>query len=270
MMEKSRVLSRESGVSETVGFMIIFSIVLTGIAIITVYGYPALMQEQQNANVKNMEKNMLVLQSDLKSLTFKSVPYQETAIQVSGGTLKVDPVENPPDPVQDAHFSLVLASNPSIPEFYLGDLRYESTDGQTTVTLENGAVHTRDWSSPNGSAMLAAPSWFYDYQTGTYVIQMIELEASLNLAQTGIGVVKMELVPSISPPYPPILLTAGDSIWYNPSQENTYKIAWNNYLRRPELNLIETTPGSGIFNFNVTGDPKKLVIKQYTVKVLSL
>jgi hypothetical protein len=250
----------ERGVSETVGFMIIFGITLTGIAMVTLYGYPALLQEQQNSNIKNIEKTMLVLQSDLKSLTLKGIPYQETAIQVNGGTLKVDPSTL-------AHFTLNLAAPPAPPDYYLGELRFESSDGQTTVSLENGAVHVREWSSPNGSAMLATPSWYYDYDpiTGkeTYVLQIIKLEASPALAQTGIGLVKMEL----SEQLPPKTWDLGpaDTIQYIPSNEYRYDVAWENYLRQQDLNLTETVPG--VFTFN---NGAKLVIKEYKVKILSL
>jgi hypothetical protein len=73
-MKERTLLSRESGVSETVGFLLVFGIVVTGIAMVTLYGYPALMQEQQNANVRNMERTLIILQNDLKSLAYKNVP----------------------------------------------------------------------------------------------------------------------------------------------------------------------------------------------------
>ena len=85
-------IMNDSAVSEVVGFIIIFGIMLSGIALITLYGYPMLLQEQQNTNIRNMERNMILLQSDVNSLVYKSVPYKETTMQVSGGTLSVDPV----------------------------------------------------------------------------------------------------------------------------------------------------------------------------------
>ncbi len=78
-----------SGVSEAIGFIIILGIVVTGIALVTLSGYPLLLEQQQNANVRNMEKNMIVLQSDANLLTYKGVPYRETSMQVSGGNLQV-------------------------------------------------------------------------------------------------------------------------------------------------------------------------------------
>jgi len=78
--ERGRGLD-DKAVSESIGFIIIMGIMLTGIAMVTLYGYPALVQEQQNTNIRNMQRNMIVLQNDLKGLTYKNVPYQETMLQ---------------------------------------------------------------------------------------------------------------------------------------------------------------------------------------------
>jgi hypothetical protein len=68
--------SGDGGVSEAIGFLLIFTIVIMGIALVTLYGYPMLLQQQVSADEKIMEKNMIVLQNDVKSLTYKMVPYK--------------------------------------------------------------------------------------------------------------------------------------------------------------------------------------------------
>ena len=77
------------GVSESIGFMLIFTIVIAGIALVTLYGYPLLLQQQLGAEEKIMEKNMIVLQNDMKSLAYKTVPFKETALKIGGGSLTV-------------------------------------------------------------------------------------------------------------------------------------------------------------------------------------
>jgi hypothetical protein len=269
----------EGGVSETVGFILIFGIVMAGIGIVTLYGYPMLMQEQQNTNIKNMEKNFLVLQSDLKSLTFKNVPYQETAIQVSGGTLSIERMENPPDSGR-AHFQIDIPDLAVHSSFFPGELRFISNDGTVTLTLENGALQTVYWSSPNGSAMLANPSWYFDSETNTLVIQLIQTNASEYLAQTGIGTVKMELI--ASSPLPCAMgcdVTNKDvEISYHKNSEWDYHIAWKNYFSGSEFNgiMFENPPNSGTYQLDTIDDGgndefvKNLVIKTYYIKFLSL
>jgi len=69
-------LINNKGVSETVGFIIIFGIVITGISLVTLLGYPALLNQQQEANIRNMEKNFIVLQVNANNLAYKNLPYQ--------------------------------------------------------------------------------------------------------------------------------------------------------------------------------------------------
>ncbi len=256
-MNDGRKIQRDEAVSETIGFLIVFGIALTGIALVTMYGYPALMQEQANANIKNMQKNMIVLRNDITGLAFKNTPYQETNIVVSGGTLYVkgQPGATP---------NFIITNGPNSTSFYPGEIWYESVEGQATVALENGAVHVRYWSSPSGSAMLSKPRWFYD--NGTYVIDMIRVNASSDMSNTGIGTVKMIRVD----PSPPIIWTIDNTsptrIQYNHNIERSYKVAWSNYFSEPELHM--TPSGSGY----LMNDPaaKTLIIKQYNLTVLSI
>ena len=108
-----------SGVSETIGFVLILGMVITGIALVTLFGYPMLLSEQANANVRNMEKGMIVLQNDIKSLAYKSVPFKETTLQVSGGSLTL----NKPNPRSS---SFTVNYGGQIGPFYPGDLEYQS------------------------------------------------------------------------------------------------------------------------------------------------
>jgi hypothetical protein len=75
----------DRGVSEAIGFILIFSLIIAGIGLVTLYGYPLLLQQQVGADEKIMEKNMIVLQNDMKSLAYKTVPFKETALKIGGG-----------------------------------------------------------------------------------------------------------------------------------------------------------------------------------------
>lgn len=245
-----------SGVSEAVGFIIILGIMLSGIGLITLYGYPMLMQEQQNTNIRNMERNIIVLQNDLKSLAYKNVPYQETMLQVSGGTLSIDS-----DGGLDSRF---YVDNTSVNQsFSTGGIAFNSQDGTTTIFLENGAVHTRMWSFSEGSAMLSDPRWFYDEAADTFVMTFITMNATQNFSQTGIGTVSMRLtaVKQIDATAP-----AGQKIkvTYAPDPKFNFKTAWTNHFNSPGLKM---SPVSG--SYELPADIT-LIIKQYNVTVLSL
>ena len=80
--------THEDGVSESIGFLLIFTLVIVGIGLVTLYGYPLLIQQQVGADEQIMEKNMIVIQNDMKSIV-ETVPYKETSLKVGEGTLTV-------------------------------------------------------------------------------------------------------------------------------------------------------------------------------------
>jgi len=255
---------RECAVSETVGFIIIFGIVMTGIGLVTLYGYPMLLQQQAEANVKNMQKTMIVLQTDINSLTFKNVPYQETAIQVAGGTLSVKEVPNP-----KPYFEIQIPSEPPI-IVYPGKLRFVSEDGATIIALENGAVITR-YPGITGSYMNAEPRWYYDETTETFVITLIRIVGDQDFGQTGIGTVAIELSDSQENTYS---IPAGPSVnitYFNDYENDDFYRAWEMYFQNPDLSMSDkgsSEPYS--VSYKLAPSVDKLVIKTVNMTVLSL
>jgi hypothetical protein len=261
--------NHESGVSETVGFIIIFGIVMTGIGLVTLYGYPMLLQQQAEANVKNMQKTMIVLQTDINSLTFKNVQYQETAIQVAGGTLSVKDVPNP-----KPYFEIQIPSEPSV-IVYPGKLRFISEDGATIIALENGAVITR-YPGISGSYMNAEPRWYYDETTNTFVITLIRIVGREDFGQTGIGTVAIELSDTNPPHDNRYSIPAGSSVnilYHNDLPNDDFFRAWEMYFQKPDLQLSESTGNNPPFDLNYEFSPSvdsTLVIKTVNMTVLSL
>ncbi len=227
-MKKEKKTWKESGVSETVGFILIFGIMLTGIALVTLYGYPALLDTQQNANVRNMERNMISLQSDVNSLTYKAVPYKETTMQVSGGVLSV----KRPDPAS----SFIDISNSSgliVSNFSPGSVHFLSESGDIRIALENGAVVKMQH---GGSVMLSEPRWFYDEREKILVITLIQVNSSAYLAKSGISTVQMSIEPykifagnnSHDESYP---IPTTINFNYTPGE---FTGAWKNYMEKVE------------------------------------
>jgi hypothetical protein len=273
MVKRNTTKSDEHGVSEAIGFMLIFTIVIAGIGLVTLYGYPLLLQQQLGADVKIMEKNMIVLQNDIKSLAYKTVPFKETSLKIGGGSLTVYNSSYSP-----ASSSLNIYDHSFTP----GELRYESVSGQTDISLQNGAVVMRPRVS-NGSVMLSEPRWFYDLNPvtnkGTIVINLINITSTNILAKEGIGTVQMTLgdtnytyVQDVNPV----------DIVYTPDPGLNgldYSVAWDNYVRKtfdnqPGLTFSPgaTMPGTGSpLSYRLTGsDPLTLVIKEYEVQIKTI
>jgi len=251
----------ERGVSESIGFMLIFTLVIVGIGLVTLYGYPILLQQQVNTDKRIMEKNMIVLQNDIKSLTYKSVPYKETSLKVGGGMLTVYNTLFSPT----SSSFIISYGGPSTITFHPGQLQYESVNAQQNVAIENGAVINRP-TSGSGSVMLAEPRWFSDFDPitskTTSVIYLIGMNSTNIMSQTGVGTVRMQLSETN---YTEIPVTGNTiTVTYTPDTTNDFSVAWRNYFIN-SLKLHEMSPG--VYELPATDT---LVIKRYDIMVKGL
>ena len=239
--------------------------VIAGIGLVTLYGYPLLLQQQTSADEQIMEKNMIVLQNDVKSLAYKTVPYTETSLKVGGGTLTVYNTSDSSSSSTIRIFDDV--GNNYITGYHSGELRYESISASRDISLQDGAVVSRDLIQ-NGSVMLAEPRWFYDSPTNTMVVNLVGINSTDILALTGIGTVQMELGDANFTSYTirgnPVKLD------YTPDPLQDYSIAWDSYftnsvkmVRNPGTRRSRK-PGAVYLPFDLTR-PGTLVIKQYDV-----
>jgi hypothetical protein len=227
----------ESGVSEAIGFMLIFGMVIVGIGLVTLYGYPLLLQQQVGADEKIMEKNMIVLQNDVKSLAYKTVPFKETSLKIGGGSLTVyNSSYSPPSSTIEINNGVVASYLPPYTlgtKFTSGELRYESVSSQTDISLQNGAVVLRpriNQGSTNGSVMLAEPRWFFDNNTNKMVINLIEFTSDTIMSKEGIGTVQMSLTGE--PYYNETIVSFNQNITliYTPDATQDNSVAWDNYI----------------------------------------
>ncbi|MDP3396396.1 MAG: hypothetical protein Q8S57_07010 [Methanoregula sp.] len=269
MTGKNYRISCTAGVSESIGFLLIFTIVIAGIGLVTLYGYPMLLKQQTSADEQIMQKNMIVLQNDLKSLAYKTVPYKETSLKIGGGALMVYNSSYTP-----ASSTIKIYDQNNIVYvnvFQSGDLLYSSDSAGTDISLQNGAVVKRQHAE-QGSVMLAEPRWFYDSETKTMVINFVNLTSTGIMAKTGVGTVQMVLgearfQKTDTPP-----LATPVYLEYTPDPVQDYSIAWNNYFTNPSLGmtLLSGTPGTGTMLKYQLPDTTTLVIKQYEVNIKSL
>jgi hypothetical protein len=282
--------TNEYGVSEVIGFILILGIVITGMGLVTLYGYPILLKEQQNANIKNMERNMIVLQNEVKGLAYKSVPYRETTMQITGGTLGVVRPNCPTCSVNDlnlpgqSYFNISKSgtnipfniADPGSTRFYPGLLLFESSPTAAIIGLQNGAVVTNGFSDTGGSTMLSDPRWFLDdvnatTPTRTLVLSMIQISADEGLSKNGIGNVQMG-VSELYPPQDIALANETVAITYFDGGEG-YSTAWQNYFNDPQ---VFTTTSPYFAPCSVTGsaltipDVSRIIIKTYKIDILSL
>ena len=253
----------DKAVSEAIGFILILGLVLTGIALVTLYGYPVLVKEQSSTDVKNMERAMIVIQNDMKSLCFKNVPYKESTLQVSGGTLEVIDASSYQGSIE------ISIGGSHVKQFSPGALIYRSDRSTEVITLENGAVMTRQEGAA-GSAMLAEPRWFCDVDPTTnkktFVIYLMNISADERMAKSGMATVRMKLNSSSTQAMP---VSSGEKVTveYNSGSSGDYKVAWKNYLTSPTVGM---KPKDGFQNTYEISGVNKLVIKEYEIQILGI
>jgi hypothetical protein len=258
-----------SGVSEAIGFLLIFTMVICGIGLVTLYGYPMLLEQQTNADETIMQKNMIVLQNDVKSLAYKTVPYKETSLKIGGGSLILyNASYSPPSSTIKIYDNL---GNDYLVGFHSGDLRYESAGAQSDISLQNGAVVKKS-TVTEGSAMLAQPRWFYDGATNTMVVNLISLNSTGLLSRAGIGTVQMQMGET---KYQTVTIASGNEFFldYTPDTGGQdYSLAWENYFtQNGNMRYVSTTGSTKKYAFITNaGTPPTLVIKQFDVWIKSL
>jgi hypothetical protein len=269
--------SDNNGVSEAIGFIIILGIVVTGIGLVTLSGYPMLLEHQQNANVRNMEKNMLVLQSEENLLTYKGVPYRETSMQISGGNLRVvnpNPSGSGPG---DSNFVINVyesdiagnsASQVISKRVYPGLLEYSSDSANEIIALQNGAVVTNGFSETGGSTMLSEPRWFLDNNDGnnTLILSLINIKSEGYLSATGIGTVQMSVIQENTTDISNSSVPYNVDLMYNYGADG-YLDAWRNYFNNKQVfGTTSSVPPSTPLTVSIK-NVDRVVIKNFTITV---
>ena len=270
---KTDMWKDESGVSEAIGFILVFTIVILGISIVTLYGYPVLADARISSDEKIMEQNMIVLQNDIKILTRNNVPYRDTTIGVSGGSIFVT---NSTEAESEGceHFTLTYFNTTSgaveNTTYYPGSLEFVSDEGTTVVSVANGAVVKRQLDQ-DGSSMVSDPRWFYDETEGTLVIFMTDLASPRPMTLGGIGTIQMAMLDAplvVDHNYINYDGVARDvKIEYQADPDDDFSRAWQSYLTAPyivEGGFTEVSPDTYQLNVN------RLVIKEYTVEILGI
>lgn len=276
------VRTGEDAVSEAIGYILIFTITVIGIAMITVYAYPLLLQSQAHADEISAEQTMLTLRNDLRALTFGNVPYRETTVRIAGGSLELIPAADSADKFV-LEYPQASGGGYVTLDFESGELRYSQnavTGGGTAVfSLENGAVLKREKGAA-GSLMAAEPRWYFDADdgenSGTLVIIMTKLEGERRYSSGGIRDIRLSMTTAPEIADEDYVTARGGhaplgaqtiSLEYIPDRENDLSKGWENYLTG---GIAGCLAGGGFKKSGtkyVFDNVKRLVVKTYTITV---
>lgn len=152
MIPRSRTKTEDPGsraVSEVIGFIIIFGLVVTSISLVMYTGIPALEEAQEREHAQNAERAFSVLQDNINDVALRDAPARGTQIRVAQSELETNSVGG----------YINITGDPSENETArggFGSAVYRTGTGDEVV-YENGAVFRFD--GVDSSGMVFEPNW---------------------------------------------------------------------------------------------------------------
>jgi len=172
-------IKSDSAVSEVVGFILVFSIIMLAIGVIYAVGYPSIQSSKENTQFQNMEQSFMVLQSDIKMVAFDQAPVKTLKTSLGGGAITVYP---------DAgwiNVSTTAGGGDVIRNVTIGAIEYEKNG--RSIAYEGGGV----WEKyPSGAALkLSEPRIFvHNTSTGnrrTVFVSIINISSEKGISSVG-------------------------------------------------------------------------------------
>jgi hypothetical protein len=254
-------MADERAVSETLGYIMIFGIVVAGIAMVYLIGSHIIANTQESASFQGLEQSFAVVASDIRSTAFEESPMMTTRVSIDYGVMSLMPEA-------DSGTMIILTGNDSSDVKYvqpIGVLTFNSQTYGKSITLENGAlVKMQDGNGAYGSSMALQPRIFFSRSTNTLMVTVINLKGTYGGYTGGIGNIQTQYQDDSRLEQFTGLSNARICIKTN------YTGAWNDFFASSMLDVSKTieTTGDPDHWTNVTFDGvSKLMVVTYNIKV---
>ncbi|HEY3274690.1 MAG TPA: hypothetical protein VGJ92_13050 [Methanocella sp.] len=185
----------ESAVSESLGYILIFGVVMACIALLYLNGTAIINNAQESTSFQGMEQSLGVVASDLSRSAYGESPAMTSRVNVNYGSLCLNPAVSP----AAATGSRLIIYDPDSPtgladgyDRSLGNITFVSSVWGKSIAIENGAtLEMYDGSGDTGTIMTAEPRIFYSAKTRTLMVTVIRLNVAglpASLMTVGSGV----------------------------------------------------------------------------------
>jgi len=212
-----RMINDNSAVSETLGYILLFAIALSAIAIILLIGNTIIANEKSRDNFQNMEQSFDILQSNMKQVALDGTPVKTTMIHMDGGTFAINTSTSR---LQVDYHSTHYDNN-------TGQIIFtQDTDSMNNLSIENGGV----WKASDGySYLISQPRIYITPQTNTLVLNVYRLTApSSSLANAGSGTMNIQMEYNDRSSVLP--MDSDNNGVVTITMDTTYREAWKEYL----------------------------------------
>lgn len=159
-------MTDDRAVSEVIGFVLVFSLILASVSIVYVFGFTGLQQARDAEQLNNAERAFEVLADNVNDIHYDDAPNRATEFRLYDAQLAVG---------EPTTFNVTVTDlNPK--ESYSVDghpVVYRPNHGPTTLRYVNGGILRED---RNGAIFVSEPSFVFRESGGerTAVIPLIE------------------------------------------------------------------------------------------------
>jgi hypothetical protein len=257
------IYNDDRAVSETIGFILIFAIVLTCIGIILLYGNQVLNVTKNQNNFQSIQQGFIVLQSDLLQGALDQAPVKTSMIHLEDGTVFLDGSKG-----------AITISNDVDGTYYTnntGWITYSSGHDRSQISIENGGLWMH-YDDVSNYAVITAPRIYatQDSQNPTdtlctVVVNVIKLTGDYQ-AKSGPRTLSIRMEPEDTS----VIMRSPADHTVDLSYETDHPYSWNAFLNDSDnlygnnfYKLASSTPP-----VTPTTPTSPITVKLYNVKTL--
>ncbi|WP_370572598.1 hypothetical protein [Methanomethylovorans sp.] len=217
----------DAAVSETVGFILMFSIVILSMSMIYILGYPILQEHIESSVFENAQQSFIVLQSDMKRVAFEQVPVKTMKIKLHSSTLSID-----------NRSSIFISYSDSTSHSYnysTGEIEFTKNDN--VLTYENGGLWMKQ--HPSGAMMVSKPPIYTGRikNDNMTTIGVVSVNGRRSTGGNGIASINMEHNSSY-------LIKPSEKVDVTVTINSAYASQWGRYLEENGFDIISSSPSS--------------------------
>jgi len=256
----------DNAVSETLGYILIFMIVLTCIAFILLAGNGVLDSTKAQNNFKSMEQGLTIVSSDLTQVALEGTPVKTTRIHMEGGSVsaKADAASQITITYPDTNFT----NNP-YPASNTGRIMFTSDKDNGIVSIENGGLWEKQGVS-NGDIAVLKPHIYETVDPATHaqtlVLNIIKLDANPESSIGGSATMDVKLSYEQTRVYSYDASNAPTGKDVGITFDTKYPNAWERFFK--EIDPSATVSHSDTQVTATFPQVSKLIISEHTVGVL--
>jgi hypothetical protein len=173
-----RARTRNRAVSDVVGFVLIFSIIITGVGLVSVTGFDALSEFTNDQQVENSERGMESASATLDKLHRNGDTYRQFDLSLGGGTLWLNETEislSSSSGIDLSGVSTTIQTNAL-------EHRFDLSSGEASIVYEAGGLFRTQSATPRYDPTIQCEAGPDD---DTTIVSLVELTASDQIRESG-------------------------------------------------------------------------------------